>query len=323
MKIIKTLISLPICILLFSCGDTAVGPDMVISSFIEKYPFNYIGLLSDSNAPDTVDVYYSEASGETNVIKHIKVVPPAIVGGQSVNVTYDSIGNKMIEPFHTYIRSKGRRARIDYSKGGSDYMEIVNNGNSDIEYFIVGNQPIKEYDLRNLYAGADGHAAPTNIITDLMPEVFYKKAPVKYLLFPDLKPKEDKYIVNIDGLVGKGNKTYYMYKSTDTVFLKGNQCGEQSVNSAWSIKDVMKLFRAEYNMSNDTILTIAYPVDGYLAKDIRISLGSVKYYEGFKKKTIIPQYHGFIVGHSTLESSERIPFITHVTYPYYQDNTEQ
>lgn len=306
--------------LLSSCG---YQEGVTISQFTEPYPFNYIGLVSTTANADSIDVYYSVASGSSNEIQHVKVKPPIIIGGHFTNVTFDSTAIRAKQGLKkAYIEHRGRRAIIDYS--GSHYMRIVNNGGYPVEYFIVGNHPLKQYNLDNLFAGAapGSSTAPVSQVVDLLPEVFYKGGPVKYLLFPEQKPTKDMYKVNFDGtLINKKilDKDYYYYKSTDTVVFRGLYSGENVVSTPWSIIQVMDLFRAEYSQSNDTILTISYPGSAYTSQNTRISAGYIKNYNSFKINPLKPQYYGVIPANGELRSSPTVPFITHVNYEYYHD----
>lgn len=321
---IKIYLPLLLCVALgYSCGS-GWTEYVNVTKFIEPYPFNYVGLISTSDDADSVDVYYSISSGLANEMQHIKVKPPVIIGGHFTNVTFDSTAIKSGALFRkTEIRALGRRAKINYSENGSHYLKIVNNGRYPVEYFIVGNHPIKQYDLSSVWAGAaSGSAtAPVTQVVDLLPEVFYKGGPVKYLLFPDKKPTQDMYKMNTEGTAGNDPRklpTYY-YKSTDTIVFKGSYNGKNLVSTPWSVNQVMALFRAEYRQSNDTILTISYPDYYNTPQSTRISTGYVKDYSGFIVNPVKPKYYGIIPSGGEVRSSESVPFITHVNYEYYSD----
>ena len=322
---IKIYLPLLLCIVLcYSCGS-GWTEYINVGQFGEPYPFNYVGLMSTSADADSVDVYYSIESGTAKEMQHIKVKPPVIIGGHFTNVIFDSTAMKSGALFRkTETRSIGRRAKINYSENGSHYMKIVNNGRYSVDYFIVGYHPIKQDNLGSVWAGAahGSAAAPISQVVDMLPEVFYKGGPVKYLLLPNEKRTQDMYKMNTEGSLS--NKTdhyrpYYYYKSTDTIVFKDSYNGKNIVNAPWSVNQVMALFRAEYRQSNDTILTIRYHDYYNTPQSTRISTGYVKDYSGYIVNPVKPKYYGIIPSGGEVRSSESIPFITHVNYEYYSD----
>ena len=63
---IKIYLPLLLCIVLcYSCGS-GWTEYINVGQFGEPYPFNYVGLMSTSADADSVDVYYSIASGSAN-----------------------------------------------------------------------------------------------------------------------------------------------------------------------------------------------------------------------------------------------------------------
>lgn len=311
-------------LVLSSCGTKVEFEP--ISTFQKKYPFNYIGLVGESTESAYVEVFYSEANQDkSNVITHKWIKLPAVIGGHETFVTFDSIVKTVTGTGQTKIEPVGREAKIDYSENHSHYMKIINHGNKPVEFFIIGNHPIVNYDLNKIYAGpfiekGDNHIAPpTTITTDLLPEVFYKGSPVKYLLYPETKPQTNLYKISKDGVYSKDGKEYYGYSGIDTFFFENNRCGDLIVNKAWSIFEVVNLYRAEYKGSNDTILTIGYcgATDDFQKN--RISSGAEKNYSETKNNPIKPLYYGIIPAGGTIQSSVQIPFITHVNYDYYHD----
>ena len=321
--LINSLILFSLC----SCGTKVEFEP--ISSFTEKYPFNYVGIVGEPSDSAYVEVLYADAStNNSNTIAHKWIKLPAIIGGNYSNVLFDSIVKKITGINKTRIEPVGRIAHIDYSENSSHYMQIINHGSKSIEYFIVGNHDIKMYDLDKLYAGAyteagDTHKTPpTSITTDLLPEVFFQGTPVKYLLFPNLKPSKNLYKVYKDAIYSKNNTEYYGFNGIDTLFFENNRCGDIIVNNAWSIEEVIALYRAEYRNSIDTVLTITYTGKKNDKYKSRISNGATKYYTEIKNNPGNPNYYGVIPAGTSISSSEQIPFITHVTYEYYQDKPE-
>jgi hypothetical protein len=311
-------------LILFSC-QTKVEFEH-ISTFQEKYPFNFIGLVGDNSDSAYIEVFYSEANQfNSNVITHKLIKLPAIIGGHETFVTFDSIVKKITGTGKSRIEAVGREAKIDYLDNHSHYMKIINHGSKPIEFFIVGNHPLKTYDLSKVYAGpfiekGDNHIAPPiAITTDVLPEVFYMGTPVKYLLFPEKKPKTNLYKIYKDGVYSKNGKEYYGYAGIDTLFFENNRCGNLIVNKSWSISEVIKLYRAEYKGNNDTILTISYCKTENSFQKNRISGGAEKNYSETKINSLKPLYYGIIPAGGTIQSSESVPFITHVNYEYYHD----
>jgi hypothetical protein len=75
-----------------------------------------------------------------------------------------------------------------------------------------------------------------------MPAVYYRHAPVYYLLFPDRK-----YTQNVQGIESDCNDIFYF---------EGNKCGDLIVEQPWSVDEVMNLYRSEYGNSPDIKLYI-------------------------------------------------------------------
>jgi hypothetical protein len=321
----KFLISVLAFVLLLSCG-TKVEIEK-INTFTEKYPFNYIGLVGEQSDTAYVEVFFSEAStNNSNEISHRWVKLPTIIGGGYTNVIFDSIVKKITGSMSkTAIKPIGRVAHISYLDNGSHFMKIINHSSKPIQYFIVGNHDLKTYDLDKLFSGpytevGDSHKTPpTSITTDLLPEVFYNGTPVKYLLFPNLKPKTNLYKIHKDAIYSKNGKEYYGFNGIDTLFFENNRSGNLIINSAWSIENILSLYQAEYNNSIDTVLTITYLNKKDNITVNRISNGAEKYYSETRQNILKPSYYGVIPAGSSIISSEKIPFITHVKYEYYND----
>jgi hypothetical protein len=70
----------------------------------------------------------------------------------------------------------------------------------------------------------------SEMVSDVMPTIYYKHAPVYYLLFP-----ERKYMQNLQG---------NSFDCSETFYFEGNRCGDLKLDQAWSVEEVMALYRS-------------------------------------------------------------------------------
>ncbi|MUP37673.1 hypothetical protein [Labilibaculum euxinus] len=316
LSILKNSILICMCLLLSACPGTYVEEN-VISTFTEKYPFNYIGLIGGNSDTANVEVYFTESDGkEKNKLVRKWVNLPCIIGGHFTNVTFDSLE---IQSQNSLGKESsfpsGRKARADYLEGGSHFLRIINHSTSPIEYFIAGNHKMITYDLNKKFSrGTSSSAPPVTTTFSLLPEVLYKNAPIKYLLFPEKKPLSDMYYLDYSIT----DDCYVYNNRVDTLYFSENRIGDLTVAEAWSIEDVMKLYRAEYHQSIDTVLQIKFSAkwENYP----RLSLLGEKYEGGYIwQYEAKPQYYGKILAGDSVQTSDKIPFINHVCYSFYCD----
>ena len=107
-------------------------------------------------------------------------------------------------------------------------MKIKNHGTDPIEYFIAGTHKLRTHGYNN-----------KNDLIDITPRVLYNNTPIYYMLFPEKTYKGELYTC-ITPICNEVERVSFQ------------------VNEYYTVEDVMKLYRAEYNNSLDTILTYKY-----------------------------------------------------------------
>jgi hypothetical protein len=124
-------------------------------------------------------------------------------------------------------------------------------------------------------------------VFDVMPTIYYKHAPVYYLLFP-----ERKYTQNLQGNSFDCNEVFYF---------EGNRCGDLEMDQKWSVEEVMALYRAEYNNSSDVMLYIDNHFDdfGRLSKVLHSGNSYAKY----------KRFYGVIMPGEELKGSVDTPLL--------------
>jgi hypothetical protein len=212
--------------LLASCIEHPIEYKIVATKS-KVYKTNLLGIAGQTSAEPYVEIIYSVADGtENNVTENILVSPPYIFESKNVNIVYDSAVDMQNGRTLTYYAI----LKHDYEEGGAEYFRIINHStDKPIEFFIAGTQDVVTYTNEPIMGA------------EILPSVYYKKAPIYYLLFPD--KKYPKNLIN-------GGEVFYF---------EGNRCGDIELISAWSVEDVVKLYKAEYNHSPDTLLYVDIP----------------------------------------------------------------
>jgi hypothetical protein len=197
--------------------------DILIDIKTKNYRTNIVGITGDPSVEPYIEIQYSEADAmRGNVTKSIMVSPPYIFENRNVNIVYDSIIWRAKYNLGYYLVLKH-----DYEEGGAEYFRIINHStDKPIEFFIAGTQDV--------VLNGDGSTNEVQII----PSVYYRRAPVYYLLFPDKKYHKDVLLYG------------------EPLRFTGNHCGDIELTAAWSINDVMQLYRAEQRKSADTVLYV-------------------------------------------------------------------
>lgn len=189
------------------------------------YKTNVVGIAGEPAETPYVEIIYSEANGmDGNITKSIMVSPPYAFKNDSIIIKYDSVlGLLNGEEQGGYILMLNR----SHAEGGSEYFRIVNHSeDKTVEFFLAGAQDV--------ITEEDNTSLPYYMLP-VLPDVYYRHAPVYYLLFPDRK-----YHKNFD--------------FDEPLYFEGNRCGDLELTDAWSANEVAKLYRAEYNSSKDTVL---------------------------------------------------------------------
>lgn len=209
-----------IIILLSSCKLHPVEYKK-ITTYNKLYKTNVVGIVGESSETPYIEIIYSVADGENNKTERLMVSPPYLFQSDKVNIRCDSAITVHGDDVLAYILT----LKHDYSEGGAEHFQIINHSsNKSVEYFVVGAQDLvlsKNSEERWI---------------EILPSLFYKKAPLYYLLFPERK-------------FGKNGK----YRG-EVFHFEGDRCGDLVLTEAWSAEEVAKLFRAEYRNSPDTIL---------------------------------------------------------------------
>ncbi|MDR0746129.1 MAG: hypothetical protein LBF17_06520, partial [Mediterranea sp.] len=244
---------------LTSCQDWV--DEKYVATLSKKYKYNIVGISGPQSVTPYIELRYCKVDEQgENVMVSEMVSSPFLMGGHEVNILCDSV----IEIIgHSNNRSKSKATgkyrlilRHQYEETGAEYLRIINHStDKSIEFFIAGAQEMKTNG-----SGCNGWG-----VIDVMPTIYYKHAPVYYLLFP-----ERKYTQNLQG---------NSFDCSETFYFEGNRCGDLELDQAWSVEEVMALYRAEYNNSLDVMLYIDIHFDdlGRLNKAIDSGNPHVKY----------------------------------------------
>lgn len=197
--------------------------DETVATCTKLYRTNIVGIAGEPSETPYVEIIYSADDGQgKNITQSMMVSPPYVFENKKVNITYDSIIDSDNEGVYGYSLV----LKHSYAEGGAEYFRIVNHSpDKPVEFFLAGAQDVKMQDNDPSFV-------------EVIPNVYYRNAPILYLLYPDRK--YHKNLVN-------GNATF---------FFEGNRCGDIELASAWSVADVVKLYRAEYRLSPDTVLHV-------------------------------------------------------------------
>jgi hypothetical protein len=253
MKAKKQYVALPFMLLLAAAAASCIpGTRWDVHLSVEKtkpYKTNLVGIAGPPSSEPYVEIIYSADDGQgqgKNKTESLMVSPPYIFENSRVNVTYDSTvyGRKKHDEYYALTLKRS------YEEGGADYFRIVNHStDKTVEFFLAGAQDVATSEENG------------KIYAEVLPSVLYRYAPIYYLLYPDKK-----YHQNV---IGWENVYYF----------EGSRCGDLALTSAWSVDEVMQLYRAEYRQSADTILYETIPM---AAANIRMTDKS-EYKWGYRK----------------------------------------
>ena len=281
----------------FQLKCTKIEEEVIENIKTNSLKHNYIVVNSVDNSPAEVEVSYSVfVEGNTeNIVKTERKTTPFIIGGESVQVNYDSIVYIWHKKFHDYQRKLKR----NYTPRGADYLSIKNLSSVTIEYAVIGNQKLE-------FLSADEIANSSDIVNkneiDKSKVVkypsgaapIYKATPVLYLIKPELAPQTIVYVLkgiySSEGGVS-GNKAV-------AVPLKVPYFGEVIANIPFSVADILSLYKQEYTSGN-----VLYPeYNTYMdrGRPYNHSISQRKYYL---------KLYGTIDAGKTLENTGQIWFI--------------
>ncbi|WP_172919942.1 hypothetical protein, partial [Capnocytophaga canis] len=241
---------------------------------------NYIVLASVDGSAVEVEVSYSVfvAGNSENIVKTETLTTPFIIGGEDVKVVYDSVVAASDKHF---VYNELKR---NYTPKGADYLEIKNLSNVDLEYCVVGNQPLKycTTECVESYGFFNANQIDKTKVLKSCPIPIYKDIPVLYLIKPELAPQTDVY-------VRKSNP-----KLAERESFKAPDFGGVVANTPFSASQIIDLYKREY-----------------IYKEILYFTHYAQYVEkhsiGGKHKEL--EHYGVIPSNQTLSNSGQIWFI--------------
>ena len=248
----------------FQLKCTKIEEEVIENIKTNSLKHNYIVVNSVDNSPAEVEVSYSVfVEGNTeNIVKTERKTTPFIIGGESVQVNYDSIVYIWHKKFHDYQRKLKR----NYTPRGADYLSIKNLSSVTIEYAVIGNQKLE-------FLSADEIANSSDIVNknqiDKTKVVkypsgaapVYKATSVLYLIKPELAPQTTVYVTKgiyaPDGGVSG--------REAVAVPLKTPNFGEIVANTPFSVAQVLSLYKQEYTYGN----TLYPNYNAYMGRDTK------------------------------------------------------
>ena len=260
---------------------------------------NYIVVNSVDNSPAEVEVSYSVfVEGNTeNIVKTERKTTPFIIGGESVQVNYDSIVYIWHKKFHDYQRKLKR----NYTPRGADYLSIKNLSSVAIEYAVIGNQKLEFLPADEIVNSSDivnkNQIDKTKVVkypSGAAP--VYKATSVLYLIKPELAPQTTVYVTKgiyaADGGVSG--------REAVAVPLKTPNFGEIVANTPFSVAEVLSLYKQEYTYGN----TLYPNYDAYMGRDTKDPNDRSILQHNYKIK-----HYGIVSAGESLENKGEVWFI--------------
>ncbi|GIM60490.1 hypothetical protein CAPN008_05400 [Capnocytophaga canis] len=277
--IVKFLLLLSIFVS-FQGSCSKVGLEVETSNKSKTLKHNYIVLASVDGSAVEVEVSYSVfvAGNSENIVKTETLTTPFVIGGEDVKVVYDSVVAASDKHF---VYNELKR---NYTPKGADYLEIKNLSNVDLEYCVVGNQPLKycTTECVESYGFFNANQIDKTKVLKSCPIPIYKDIPVLYLIKPELAPQTDVY-------VRKSNP-----KLAERESFKAPDFGGVVANTPFSASQIIDLYKREY-----------------IYKEILYFTHYAQYVEkhsiGGKHKEL--EHYGVIPSNQTLSNSGQIWFI--------------
>lgn len=192
---------------------------------------NIIGIVGEASDEPYIEIQYSVADTEkTGFNKTISemISLPYIFQNESVLMTFEY---SEISDNSDGLSSYEKRLLRDFDNGGAEYLRIINHSpDKTVEFFIAGAYTEEKDGGRHV----SPRTSPINEEYIYLPEVWYGNTPIYFLLYPERKPPNANFT---------------------------------AVTKAWSVEEVVKLYRAEYARSEETQLTL-YRNDYYRIIDL-------------------------------------------------------
>lgn len=283
----------------FQLKCTKIEEEVIENIKTNSLKHNYIVVNSVDNSPAEVEVSYSVfVEGNTeNIVKTERKTTPFIIGGESVQVNYDSIVYIWHKKFHDYQRKLKR----NYTPRGADYLSIKNLSSVAIEYAVIGNQKLEFLSANEIANSSDivnkNQIDKTKVVkypSGAAP--VYKATSVLYLIKPELAPQTTVYVTKgiyaADGGVSG--------REAVAVPLKTPNFGEIVANTPFSVAEVLSLYKQEYTYGN----TLYPNYDAYMGRDTKDPNDRSILQHNYKIK-----HYGIVSAGESLENKGEVWFI--------------
>ncbi len=283
----------------FQLKCTKIEEEVIENIKTNSLKHNYIVVNSVDNSPAEVEVSYSVfVEGNTeNIVKTERKTTPFIIGGESVQVNYDSIVYIWYKKFHDYQRKLKR----NYTPRGADYLSIKNLSSVAIEYAVIGNQKLEFLPADEIANSSDivnkNQIDKTKVVkypSGAAP--VYKATSVLYLIKPELAPQTTVYVTKgiyaADGGVSG--------REAVAVPLKTPNFGEIVANTPFSVAEVLSLYKQEYTYGN----TLYPNYDAYMGRDTKDPNDRSILQHNYKIK-----HYGIVSAGESLENKGEVWFI--------------
>ena len=283
----------------FQLKCTKIEEEVIENIKTNSLKHNYIVVNSVDNSPAEVEVSYSVfVEGNTeNIVKTERKTTPFIIGGESVQVNYDSIVYIWHKKFHDYQRKLKR----NYTPRGADYLSIKNLSSVAIEYAVIGNQKLEFSSANEIANSSDivnkNQIDKTKVVKYLSGAApVYKATSVLYLIKPELAPQTTVYVTKgiyaPDGGVSG--------REAVAVPLKTPNFGEIVANTPFSVAEVISLYKQEYTYGN----TLYPNYDAYMGRDTKDPNDRSILQHNYKIK-----HYGIVSAGESLENKGEVWFI--------------
>lgn len=283
----------------FQLKCTKIEEEVIENIKTNSLKHNYIVVNSVDNSPAEVEVSYSVfiSRNTKNIVKTERKTTPFIIGGESVQVNYDSIVYIRDKKFHDYQRKLKR----NYTPEGADYLSIKNLSSVAIEYAVIGNQKLEFLPADEIANSSDivnkNQIDKTKVVkypSGAAP--VYKATSVLYLIKPELAPQTTVYVTKgiyaADGGVSG--------REAVAVPLKTPNFGEIVANTPFSVAEVLSLYKQEYTYGN----TLYPNYDAYMGRDTKDPNDRSILQHNYKIK-----HYGIVSAGESLENKGEVWFI--------------
>jgi len=182
---------------------------------------NIIGIVGEAAGEPYIEIIYSMADEENpgyNKTISIMVSPPYIFQNDKVYMTYEyrELGDR--SGAREYVNWLLR----NFEEGGAEYLRIINHSpDKQVEFFF-----------------ADVNTEVLTNGSQEIPLIRHRNAPIYFLLYPERKPSHN-----------------VSFPNGSVIYFENDRIGDLTVTEAWSVKDIVSLYRAEYARSNEIMLT--------------------------------------------------------------------